>query len=105
VVSGLWASALSLGLFVGPSLGGMLLDYSNFRIGSLYPLVCSLTALILVIVFIIQHDRNGKNEYYKNGADSSESTKLLINSYAGSMSIPRHKEIHGISEPVQKYGN
>jgi hypothetical protein len=21
------------------------------------------------------------------------------------MSIPRHKEIHGISEPVQKYGN
>jgi MFS family permease len=42
VVSGLWASSLSLGLFVGPTVGGILLDQSSYRVASLYPLVMAI---------------------------------------------------------------
>ncbi|XP_035704863.1 MFS-type transporter SLC18B1 isoform X2 [Folsomia candida] len=54
VVSGLWASFLSLGMFVGPSLGGWLLDQSSFRMSSLFPLVTAIIVLVLVIGFIIR---------------------------------------------------
>jgi MFS family permease len=42
VVSGMWTSAISLGAFVGPSLGGVLLDSYGFSIASGYPLLAEL---------------------------------------------------------------
>lgn len=35
----MWTSALSLGMFVGPVVGGFLLDQVGFRWGTLYVLV------------------------------------------------------------------
>jgi MFS family permease len=50
VVSGMWTSILSLGMFVGPSVGGILLDNVGFRWGSVFVLVAM---LVLVKNFII----------------------------------------------------
>lgn len=48
VVSGMWASFLSLGLFIGPSVGGVLLDVAGYKLGSLYPFF---TAILVVCQF------------------------------------------------------
>jgi MFS family permease len=42
VVSGLGISAISLGAFVGPTLGGVLLDNYGFTISSGFPLLAEL---------------------------------------------------------------
>lgn len=38
VISGLWTSAVSLGAFVGPSIGGFLYDEFSFRPATYYVL-------------------------------------------------------------------
>ena len=38
IVSGLWSSTFALGLFIGPSVGGALLDLADFRTGTYYVL-------------------------------------------------------------------
>ena len=45
IVSGLWSSAFALGLFIGPSVGGALLDIFDFRTGT----YCVLGSQILVV--------------------------------------------------------
>ncbi|ODM97424.1 MFS-type transporter SLC18B1 [Orchesella cincta] len=45
VVSGMWASFLALGLFMGPSLGGVLLDQAGYRLGSLYPFIAAVVVV------------------------------------------------------------
>lgn len=42
VVSGMWTSMLSLGMFVGPVVGGVLLEHVGFRWGSVYVLASML---------------------------------------------------------------
>jgi MFS family permease len=47
VVSGLWSSVLALGLFIGPSIAGLLYDTVGFRWGSLF--VVGASALLVCI--------------------------------------------------------
>lgn len=49
VASGLWTSMISLGAFIGPSLGGILYDHVGFREGSYLILV---TSLVVVSTFL-----------------------------------------------------
>ncbi|KAK3923553.1 MFS-type transporter SLC18B1 [Frankliniella fusca] len=50
LISGLWTSTFALGAFIGPSVGGILLDYVGFRNGSMF--VVGLNAVVCVMVFI-----------------------------------------------------
>lgn len=54
LVSALWSSAFALGAFVGPSIGGVMLDTVGFRIGTLF--VISLHgSLTIVIILYLTH--------------------------------------------------
>ncbi|XP_046392881.1 MFS-type transporter SLC18B1-like [Ischnura elegans] len=52
IVSGLWASAFSLGAFVGPSVAGALMDWVGFRQGTIFILVTQSIMLIAVLIFV-----------------------------------------------------
>ncbi|CAG7822490.1 unnamed protein product [Allacma fusca] len=51
LVSGLWSSSLALGCFIGPTIGGVLLDTVGFRYGSIYVLATQCIVASLVIIF------------------------------------------------------
>jgi len=53
VVSGLWSSVLALGLFIGPSLAGILYDSVGFRVGSLFVLVGELLCVSLPVLDLV----------------------------------------------------
>ncbi|KAE8739867.1 hypothetical protein FOCC_FOCC014624 [Frankliniella occidentalis] len=50
LISGLWTSTFALGAFIGPTVGGILLDWVGFRKGSMF--VVGLNAVVCVMVFI-----------------------------------------------------
>lgn len=108
-VSGLWASSLSLGLFVGPSVGGLLLDLSNFRVGSLYPLISAMFAVSLAIkrfldwlsntftnfqlAFVIGFITQSRKRLKSTGT-TTESANLLCNDASSSLV---GEKMHGAS--------
>ncbi|ODM98602.1 MFS-type transporter SLC18B1 [Orchesella cincta] len=53
VVSGMWTSVLSLGMFLGPSVGGILLDRIGFRWGSLFALSIMACLIVLVLTYLL----------------------------------------------------
>ncbi|CAL8093269.1 unnamed protein product [Orchesella dallaii] len=53
VVSGMWTSLLSLGMFLGPSVGGILLDSVGFRWGSLFVICIMACLIVLVFTYLI----------------------------------------------------
>ncbi|CAL4068429.1 unnamed protein product [Meganyctiphanes norvegica] len=60
LVSGIFTSTFSLGCFVGPSLGGFLLDNLGFRLGSIAPLVFHLIVLSIAWFYMcFQYKRKG----------------------------------------------
>jgi len=50
-VSGLWASSFALGAFIGPSIGGVMLDFVGFRWGSLVIIVIHVLSVSEIIYF------------------------------------------------------
>jgi MFS family permease len=48
IVSGLWASAFALGAFIGPSIGGVMLDFVGFRWGS----------LVIIVIHVLSVNEN-----------------------------------------------
>ncbi|CAL8083223.1 unnamed protein product [Orchesella dallaii] len=72
VVSGTWTSFLALGLFMGPSVGGVLLDTAGYRLGSLYPFVAAIVVFFIAVIYIFM-DRKSKR--YRS--EDSESERLL----------------------------
>jgi MFS family permease len=69
-VSGLWSSILALGLFVGPSVGGILMDNFGFRWGSMFVLGGGIILMIMVILVIVYDKR-------KQSALENETDPLL----------------------------
>ena len=51
LISGLWTSTFALGAFIGPSVGGILMDWVGFRSGSMF--VVGLNAVVVSIFFFI----------------------------------------------------
>jgi MFS family permease len=54
IVSGVWASAFALGAFIGPSMGGVLLDYVGFRWGSMVIVAIHCFAVSGIVNFTAQ---------------------------------------------------
>ncbi|CAL4152634.1 unnamed protein product [Meganyctiphanes norvegica] len=55
LVSGVFTSTFSLGLFVGSSAGGIALDYFGFRMGSIVPIVMLFTVAISPMIYMFSH--------------------------------------------------
>ncbi|CAG7829141.1 unnamed protein product [Allacma fusca] len=59
LVSGLWSSSFAMGNFIGPTVGGVLLDTVGFRYGSIYILATQCIVVSLVIIFLcVSRKRN-----------------------------------------------
>ncbi|CAL4144633.1 unnamed protein product [Meganyctiphanes norvegica] len=58
LVSGIFTSTFSLGCFVGPSLGGYLLDTFGFRWGSIVPLVLHLIVINIAWIYMCFQYKN-----------------------------------------------
>ncbi|XP_059481311.1 MFS-type transporter SLC18B1-like [Neocloeon triangulifer] len=52
IVSGLWASAFALGAFIGPSIGGVMLDFVGFRWGSLVIVSIHIISFFAHLIFL-----------------------------------------------------
>jgi len=76
VVSGLWASVLALGLFIGPSVAGYLFDTVGFQWGSTF-VVAAGALLILTIVLFLICDGKSKDTASSSSSENSESEPLL----------------------------
>ena len=57
LVSGLWTATFALGAFIGPSLGGLLLDYYGFPVASLFVVATQVAVFISTLCFIIHRSR------------------------------------------------
>ncbi|KAJ9589247.1 hypothetical protein L9F63_017546, partial [Diploptera punctata] len=53
VVSGIWASAFSLGAFIGPSMAGFLYDKVGFQLATLFPISAEIAIFVSVFGFIL----------------------------------------------------
>jgi len=58
LISGVFTSTFSLGCFIGPSIGGYLLDYFGFRWGSLIPLILHLIVINICWIYMCFQYRN-----------------------------------------------
>ncbi|CAB3368781.1 Hypothetical predicted protein [Cloeon dipterum] len=67
MVSGLWASAFALGAFVGPSIGGVMLDLVGFRWGTLVVIGTHALSFIAHIIFI--QTESPRPKYTEIGTD------------------------------------
>jgi len=74
ILSGLFGSGFSVGEVIGPTLGGLLTDHTNFRIAtSIFSLILLFEGASLIIFTI--WDRNSK---WVKTTEHSESTKPLL---------------------------
>jgi MFS family permease len=75
LISGLWASTFALGAFVGPTVAGILLDYTGFPWSTLY--VVGFGAFVIACSFVLQcHKRtdctrNLRSKLHYGNLDSS----------------------------------
>ncbi|XP_008556075.1 MFS-type transporter SLC18B1-like isoform X1 [Microplitis demolitor] len=60
LISALWTSSFALGAFIGPSLGGILLDNINFRNASMFIFFLHLLVGITALIFVCCCSRNPK---------------------------------------------
>lgn len=60
VVSSLWTATFALGAFIGPTVGGLLVDYFHFRSATLFVVATQLSVLVLSLAFI-ERSRRIKN--------------------------------------------
>lgn len=51
LISALWTSSFALGAFIGPSLGGILLDNINFRNASMFIVILNLLVASTLIEY------------------------------------------------------
>jgi len=65
LVSALWSSAFALGAFVGPSIGGVMLDTVGFRIGTLF-VICQHGLLAALIIGYLSYRKWWKKSDGKN---------------------------------------
>ncbi|CAG7725949.1 unnamed protein product [Allacma fusca] len=61
LTSGFWTSSFALGSFIGPTVGGILLDNWGFRRGSLYVLCTQGVVACLVFMFLLMWWRQRGN--------------------------------------------
>ncbi|CAG7719019.1 unnamed protein product [Allacma fusca] len=72
VISALWNSFFALGSFIGPSLGGVLLDIGGFRWASVFVLGTQLIVLALFSGFMLLTRKCGvKDKYSQNLTDTT----------------------------------
>ncbi|XP_054157220.1 MFS-type transporter SLC18B1-like [Oppia nitens] len=64
LVSAMYFSANSIGAFIGPTLGGFLLDTIGYRNSTLVILIIDLILLTLLVIYLIT--RNRKRRYFKS---------------------------------------
>ncbi|CAL8093265.1 unnamed protein product [Orchesella dallaii] len=74
VVSGMWASVLALGLFIGPSIAGYLFEAVGFQWGSVFVCGAGVILSIAVLAFLLF---NGKRKPDGSTSDSSETAPLI----------------------------
>ncbi|OXA37015.1 MFS-type transporter SLC18B1 isoform X2 [Folsomia candida] len=61
VISGLWTSAVSLGAFVGPSIGGFLYDEFSFRPATYYVLGTQALVVLVIIVYLFMKPKRSSS--------------------------------------------
>jgi MFS family permease len=62
LTSGFWTSSFALGSFIGPTIGGVLLDNWGFQLGTIYVLATQAIVASLVIIFLLIWWRQSTNE-------------------------------------------
>jgi len=62
IVSGLWLSSLTLGGFVGPTLGGFLKDHFGFRTGTVFIIGGNLVLLLCLLPVALYMNRKRKHK-------------------------------------------
>ncbi|XP_018321088.1 MFS-type transporter SLC18B1-like [Agrilus planipennis] len=68
IVAGIWSSVYSLGEVVGPSVGGILLQYYGFPTAA--TVMAAMTFLVLIPTLIFCGCQNGRNKNNENLSDS-----------------------------------
>nr|CAD7428926.1 unnamed protein product [Timema monikensis] len=69
LVSGLWMSSFSLGAFIGPSVGGLLYDLVEFKMGTLF---------VIVIHILVTHYPTGRMGRDRKNVGESLPTTLIV---------------------------
>jgi MFS family permease len=92
VVSGLWASVLALGLFIGPSVAGYLFDSVGFQWGSIFVVGAGALLIITIIGFLLFSDRT-KHDASSSSSETSETEPLIGEN--GIRDISEHPSSYG----------
>ncbi|KAJ8673676.1 hypothetical protein QAD02_004938 [Eretmocerus hayati] len=77
LVSGLWTSTFALGAFIGPSMAGILFDYTGFRWASLSIVLLHLIVGIVALVFLICCIERARKPYTPIGATDDLRSPLV----------------------------
>lgn len=111
LVSGLWTSAFTFGLFLGPSIGGVLLDQVGFDWGAFFVVIMHFLVIVVILIHYccVRGRENNYSLLYESVAEdvhirSSESSKTASGNY-GSIAKEEHlvAKVAG-TEPALKSG-
>ncbi|CAD6236491.1 GSCOCG00008210001-RA-CDS [Cotesia congregata] len=100
LISALWTSSFALGAFIGPSLGGILLDNINFRNASMFIVILNLLVGIAASVFVICCSRNPKP--FTEVSCESESRVSLTDSARSHSTSLFTREVDNQNMPVDR---
>ena len=80
MVSSIWTSTFALGAFIGPTIGGVLMDIIGFSWGSMFVVALHITVAIIVLTYIlIKGKKKKENERSRPNIDVNETTPLIKN--------------------------
>jgi MFS family permease len=77
VVSAIWSSFFALGSFIGPSVGGVLVDLGGFRWASVFVLSSQLVVLVLFSGLMMTTRECGVHDRFSQNLTMSDTTPLL----------------------------
>ncbi|CAB3360916.1 Hypothetical predicted protein [Cloeon dipterum] len=80
LICGLWASTFAFGSFVGPLVGGILLDHVGFRSGSVVVMCLNILVAIVLIIYTVINRR--QRSYYED-LSASQKIKNIERSISG----------------------
>ncbi|KAJ1523716.1 hypothetical protein ONE63_001550 [Megalurothrips usitatus] len=84
LISGLWTSTFALGAFIGPSVGGFLLEHVGFSYGSLFVVGLNAVVCVMVMVFLCLVRRRSQYKEVQNEEDLKQLSYTLSSDQAHS---------------------